>query len=491
MTGLTLRLFRPSIRWEFPAIHLLSFLIFLGTLACFEFFWRELLASVGESDVASESRPYAWSLGYLIFAYIHFFVHPLSRLNPDLLVAALVYLLFGLMLKFANERLTIHSAALFGAVLGIAYLAKTAMLFLGFVLLATMLAGQWKHRACLRPAGIAMLASLLVTAPFIIAISLSYHRFTFGDAGQLNLAYSVNNETPMHRHWQGDEATHIKPLHSTRKLLSWPEVYEFGTPIAGTYPVWFDPTYWWEGADERMHPIPELKTFIKYIVKIARLQMSDMSLMTIVTLFALLLSDRICDFWRKLRKLWPILLPAGSAFLVYALVYWEPRYTIGQAAAIWGALILSLSIADKRLKVKVLRAAAVTLTVMVVYSVFHTFIMDYKSERRWAEQVTVAEQLRSMGIEPGDRVALIGDGFWESWARLDRVTIVAEVPQQNMKSGDSAAAFWNSDAESQQTVLNVLKSTGTKAVIASTSSKVLPQGWISVSRTDHSVLFFR
>jgi hypothetical protein len=60
LTGLTLRLFRPSIRWEFPAIHLLSFLIFLGTLACFEFFWRELLASVGESDVASESRPYAW-----------------------------------------------------------------------------------------------------------------------------------------------------------------------------------------------------------------------------------------------------------------------------------------------------------------------------------------------------------------------------------------------------------------------------------------------
>ncbi len=262
-------------------------------------------------------------------------------------------------------------------------------------------------------------------------------------------------------------------------------------PIAGTYPVWYDPTYWWEGADEQMHPIPEIKTFIKYIVEIARFQMSERNLLTIVVLFALLLSDKIYDFWRKLRKLWPILVPAGSAFLMYALVYWEPRYTIGQATAIWGALIISVSIADKKLKMKVLRAAAVTLAVMVVYCMFHMFIVDYKTERRWAEQVTVAEQLRSMGIEPGDRVALIGDGFWESWARLDRVTIVAEVPQQNMKAGDSAAAFWNSDAEGQQTVLEELKSTGAKAVIASTPPRVLPQGWISVSRTDHSVLFFR
>jgi hypothetical protein len=31
--------------WEFPEVHLLNFAIFMAALFCFEFFWRELLAS--------------------------------------------------------------------------------------------------------------------------------------------------------------------------------------------------------------------------------------------------------------------------------------------------------------------------------------------------------------------------------------------------------------------------------------------------------------
>ena len=108
-----------------------------------------------------------------------------------------------------------------------------------------------------------------------------------------------------------------------------------------------------------------------------------------------------------------------------------------------------------------------------------------------AEQVAVAERLRTMGIEPGDHVALIGDGFDAAyWARLEKVTIVAEVPH-NCETGDSATAFWNSGLNSEQTVLNVLKSTGAKAVIADTPPRVLPPGWASVGNTGHAVYFFR
>ena len=38
-----------------------------------------------------------------------------------------------------------------------------------------------------------------------------------------------------------------EPKHPTRKIFDAPPVYEFGYPVGGTYPVWYDPTYWYEG----------------------------------------------------------------------------------------------------------------------------------------------------------------------------------------------------------------------------------------------------
>jgi hypothetical protein len=85
---------------------------------------------------------------------------------------------------------------------------------------------------------------------------------------------------------------------------------------------------------------------------------------------------------------------------------------------------------------------------------------------------------------------LIGDGFYESWARLEKVKIIAELPHE-LVPVDSAAAFWNSGAEEQQKVLILLKSTGAKAVVAATPPAVLPIGWVHIAGTGHAVYFFR
>jgi hypothetical protein len=87
-------------------------------------------------------------------------------------------------------------------------------------------------------------------------------------------------------------------------------------------------------------------------------------------------------------------------------------------------------------------------------------------------------------------VALIGDGFDEAdWARLEKVTIVAEVPQ-NLETGNSAAAFWNAGQETRLSVLNILKSVGAKAVVAETPPDVLPPGWVQIGNTGHAIYFF-
>jgi len=204
-----------------------------------------------------------------------------------------------------------------------------------------------------------------------------------------------------------------------------------------------------------------------------------------------LLSDRIRDSWRRLIDYWPILVPAVAVFLMYAMVHWEMRYTSGVMLVGCGAVMASMSISEEERRLYVLRAASLILGLMVVFWVLPLLMLNgsYRDGGQSAQQVRVAERLRTMGIEPGDHVALIGYGFGEEyWARLEKVRIVAEVP--NLETGDSTDAYWNSSPETERAVLNVLKSTGAKAVIADTPPSVLPLGWVQIGNTGHAVYFF-
>jgi hypothetical protein len=100
--------------------------------------------------------------------------------------------------------------------------------------------------------------------------------------------------------------------------------------------------------------------------------------------------------------------------------------------------------------------------------------------------------LQTLGIIPGDRVAVIGDVYDASiWARLDKVSIVAVAHNNNLASDAPDNAFWHSSPECEAKVLDILRSNGTKAVIADSRSAVLPPGWISIGNTGRAVYFFR
>ena len=115
---------------------------------------------------------------------------------------------------------------------------------------------------------------------------------------------------------------------------------------------------------------------------------------------------------------------------------------------------------------------------------------NYHDVGFWAQQVEVAERLQGMGIDRGDHLAIMGDGFDEEvWARLNGVEIVAEVPH-TLVSGDSTSAFWSSNAEVEEKVQSALKNAGAKAVVANSAGK-LPQGWASLRNSGHVVFFFR
>jgi len=54
------------------------------------------------------------------------------------------------------------------------------------------------------------------------------------------------DQIPQPFFWQGEDATGT-PKHPVRQLLSNPRLYEFATPVGGTYPPAYDTSYWMEG----------------------------------------------------------------------------------------------------------------------------------------------------------------------------------------------------------------------------------------------------
>lgn len=491
IVGLIFWLTKPTLRWQYPEVHLLTFVVFLMALSCFEYFWRELLAFRDKEAKAGVSHRYGWVLGYLLFASLLFKIRILSSVGPDLIVVALICLISGMILRFSSRRISVRSAAFLGTALGIGYLAKAAMLPFGIMVLATLFAVAWKQRANLRQAAVASIFFLLVSSPFIVLLSWNCHRFTFGDAGSLNTAWFVNGATPVYRHWQGDGATSTHPQHSTRKLLNWPEVYEFGTPVSGTYPVWYAPAYWWTGVDTRIHPARLLAALVRNAAQIADYWIKVCGILTSAVLMLFLLGERIQDSCRQLVKFLPILVAPAAMFLMYAMITWEVRYTLGAMLVVYGVVIASSSIFAEERRTHSFRAACLIFGAVTLVWVLQSFTVSFNRSEESARRIAAAEQLRAMGMKPGDHVALIGDGFEAAaWARLDRLEIVAEVPS-DMPRGDSAAAFWNSAPQDEQAVLNILKSTGAKAVVAEMPPKSLPPGWILLGNSGRSVFFFR
>jgi hypothetical protein len=492
LTGLMFLLTKPTMRWEYPEVHLLTFAILVATLFCFEFFWRELLASKANSSWAGPMLTRAWVLGYLLFAYIQLGVHWLWLVTPDLLVAALVYLALGMMLRFVRGGMGMASAILLGVILGAGYLAKAAMLPFAAVLMMTMLAVAWRHKQRKTLVAAVLLVCLLICLPYIAALSWNVHRFTWGDSAKINQAWFVNHVKPSFCHWQGDLPGREDALHPTRKIFAWPEVYEFASPIAVTYPVWYDPSYWYAGADSSMHPRLEIQAIKHNLIQITEIAFLETGFLIMVALL-FVLGGRVRDSWRNWMAFWPILAPAAAIFLMYMMVCWEQRFTSAILLAAWGAAIVATRSADDERKSRVFWTACLLLCALTVARITYTRIRDHQKNEASAQSILVAERLRSMGIEPGTPIALIGDGVDASdWARLGRLRIIAEVPHNHHPDiRDSATAFWNSSPEGEKIVLNVLKNTGAKAVVADAIPLALPPGWLPLGSTGRAVYFFQ
>lgn len=508
--GSGLHLLEPTLRWEFTLVHAINFLIYLLALVCFMFFWRELTSARDKLDDVPEGgdtaplSDRAWvTLGYLVFAWTSLYLIEVWAVTPDMLVSALVFLAAGFTLRIATSRGQRRwtNAVALGFILGLGYLAKSALFPLAFVFLMGVLVASGLRRGL--PVLLASLTVfLLVAAPFLIAISASKGRFTFGEAGRIT--YMKHVQQAPFPHWRSEfSGLSGEPLHPTRRIFEQPAVFEFAVPIAGTYPPSYDPSYWYEGVSAQVDVQRQLEIAAASLQFYADLFLKKQGPFFGIVLLLLLLTPRSVFMTRSALVLGILAGISLAALAMYGLVLVHGRYIGPFVAILWGVALAFVRLDSSPSSVRTLTLAGRALVVLALLGIAAFNYDGLKRIMSWDDNpwrlgpaatealppalrpVQFAEALGAMGLEPGDEIAYIGNGHDAFFARLARLKIIAEIP------ADQADEFWSSSPAQRDRVLRSLERTGATAIVAEQAPPdAAVDGWQRIGLSRHFVFRF-
>jgi hypothetical protein len=410
--------FQPAPAMVYPLVHLANLLIFVAAFAAFAFFLRTL------SPQSGMDSHFLVPFGCVVFLWHTIELIGVTSVTPDLLVAAVCFLAAGLVLKCRDWR---HEAAL-GLVLGIGYYIKAAMFPIGLLCLAALSIWpplpQFRRRGAL----IAGAAFLLTAAPLAAALSVKLGRFTIGETGRLNYAWYVNH-VKLHAGWTGSDG-HGTPVHGPREILASPRILEFAEPAGGTFPLWYEPSYWYEGV--RVHF--RLAEQLAVLAANTRLYGQIIRFASALAAGALLLlvlafRDRLFAWPARLWR-WQLAWVLGVAVL-YALVHVEPRFMAAFFVFFWlalyGTLLSRMNAAMGKI---ILSAVAATTLVpsLVMASIIARYTLPELTASSKPDYIQAVDALTSLGIHRGDRIAIAGEAFSAYFAQAGGLRIVAQIP---------------------------------------------------------------
>ena len=502
LIALGLVIAKPSPYWKFATVHLVNLAMYLFALGCFCFLMREMLRSqrsqrgqlVGHGVVTLPD----WALlalGYSLFIWSSLFLVSLQLESPDMLVAAFVYLATGALLRIRRRPSSWSPFVLLGIFLGLGFLAKSVMFLLTPVFLIAALLAVRNIRRALPRVAVAVVLFLVVAGPFILAMSRSKGGFTTGRSGRLNYLWAINHVT--NTHWQGDEPNSGTPKHSTRKIFDNPPAFEFSEPIGGTYPVWYDPTYWYEGSVSHFDLGKQLRVFVGGIASYYELlQNRGINYGLLIGLVALyILSGRGRLVIYDLIDQWSLIVPAIAGLGLYALVNVQGRYVASFMVLLWLALFMAVRVLDAQSARRFARSISIALIALIVTTTVAsssreiglTLSQLVRGENATAhEQWQVAEGLREKGVVASDKVAFIGDSFRVFWAHLLGARVVAEIKRERVID------FWQASPAVKSGVIDAFARAGVKAVVTQNPPVGMDlSGWQKIRDTDYYVYLLK
>ncbi len=414
---------------------------------------------------------------------------PMGAVRSDGLLLLFLLLAAGCLLRLQSSGRFFYYPLL-GLSLGCAYLTKSfAFLPSGILLAALFLYGVTrKSPRRSRIVGGIIVAGLLFAAlagPYIASISKQRGRFTTGESARLNYCFFVD-ETGRWHEWHSGDLGHARAdfKHHEQLLLETPAVYSYGQHPLGTYPLWFDPSYWtdtlkpvvyWPGHVRRLERTSLL--LVRYVAG----HLESFVLLTILLLLGCGLRPRGAPWYSLL----PVLLWGLLMLGIYFPIDLQDRYLTGA----FFFVVVPLLAMIRRPQASPLGQIATGCALLFAGLVLATAIGDL-GERRRTESVTgyprgayskqiypAAKGLNDLGIGPGNTVACIGDDACyvdHYWARLAGAPIRAEVEVPN--DGDPGA-FWKTVAD-KPAVLSALKAQGVSALVGIFApSTQAPEGW--------------
>jgi hypothetical protein len=333
---------------------------------------------------------------------------------------------------------------------------------------------------------VALVVFFSVASPYVVALSKAKGRLTFGDSGKLTYSFWVN-DIPLGIHLQDESPGRGTPLHPTRRIFDNPPVYEFGTPIGGTYPPWYDASYWHEG----LVPHFDLTGQIRVLKNGAE------TLFQVFRSSGLVVGCLILYFvggwkWFRVKDIarhWPLFAPSIVAFILYLLTVVLSRYLGAFVVLIWIGIFSGIRLPESQDSRRLIGCAtAAMVTVMMITISFSPVLTALskagqlvRGRNPWPHlQYQVAEGLNRMGVRSGDKVAFIGNSFKASWARLARVKIVAEIPSRQV------ANFWAADNSIKSQVIKTFGTTGAKVIVVEyVPSVVSTRDWKRIGNTSY------
>lgn len=446
---------------EFPLVHLLNYAVFVVALSCFTFFLRTW------APPREERTSFITPLGFGLFLWFTTEFTTLRDVSPDLLLAAFVFLVAALACRLARPHGNWRHGVALGLTLAIGYYAKTVFLPLGLVLLALNFVASRSIAYGRRNVLYATAALLGAAAPLVIGLSCHTGRFTIGETGRLNyLWYANRRELGNYLGWTGGFGDAYAALaHPPRKLLDSPVTFEYAAPVAGTYPLWFDPAYWWTGASPRFELRAQLAA-VRENLNVYAAAFRLTSGLVLGVLLILFFPSRRNRCYPESPNHWWLLAWPLAACSGYALIHIEFRF-IGPFLVLFWLGVYRLLLPRIEAGARAAIVAAILLTLFVPSSLV---LRSEWSPTNPPDQTLMARALHEAGVEAGDRLALVGPGFTAYYAHCAGVRIVAEV--------SDPAAFWRLDAEHRAAVIDALASTGAKALAAvDRPDQALAAGW--------------
>ena len=332
------------------------------------------------------------------------------------------------------------------------------MLLLGFIFLfaAWRLLGGAPY-SLLRLA-VALVLFLAVSLPLIAALSRDKQRFTFGDSGAINYAEYVDR-IRLFVHWQGEDPRTGFPLHPTRLVVKDPPMFEFATPIPGSYPPWRDPSFWYEGVKPHFCFRGEAFTIFRAANEYLKM-FSRSGALWCILLLAIWLHRQGAGFAQSNYSWWPALLPSFAAFALYSVVHAETRFLTGPGLVL---LLWPFSRAQIPTTLPHNRRAFAVLVLFLAPTIGIAW-STIEDLRRLAHPQQflawhTAEGLYNFGIGPGAKVGYLGSGLEVDWAHLAGVQIVADIPDPGW------TRFAALDAHARQAIMQKFSQIGAVAVV--------------------------